>query len=128
MWSSVILATDDSVSAKKRFLSRTARYSGLLNVLDFATVDLEVKEQLDSLLVGANSWIAFNVSQSAIPFLSQSALNAGLKRVVFTTELSSARINETVIPEFDEAVKLFEAKGSAFTGIRHPVVIEGQEV
>ena len=33
LWSSVILATDDEEVAKKKFLSRTARYSGLLNIL-----------------------------------------------------------------------------------------------
>jgi hypothetical protein len=47
-----MLGTDNAAAAKKRFLSRTARYSGLLNILDFATVDYDVKEQLDALLVG----------------------------------------------------------------------------
>jgi hypothetical protein len=80
MWSSVLLATDNSGSTKKRFLSRTARYSGLLNVLDFATVSSfeDTSLELVSTLVDANSWIAFNVSQSAIPALSQAALNAGM--------------------------------------------------
>lgn len=123
-----MLATDDAAAAKKKFLSRTARYSGLLNVLDFATVNLEEKEQLAELLVDANSWIAFNVSQTAIPALSQAALLAGLKRVIFTTELPPSRINETVIPEFDTAQAAFEAAGAAFTGVRHGSIIEGLEV
>ena len=123
-----MLATDDAAAAKKKFLSRTARYSGLLNVLDFATVNLEVKDQVDGLLVDANSWIAFNVSQKAIPALSQAALAAGLKRVIFTTELPASRINETVIPEFDAAILAFEAVGASFTGVRHGMVIEGLEV
>jgi hypothetical protein len=156
MWSSVILATDNSVSTKKRFLSRTARYSGLLNVLDFATVSSfeDTSEELTSTLVDANSWIAFNVSQQAIPALSQAALTAGMyiiyiylfiyvftyvyififvyisgiKRVIFTTELPAHRINETTIPEFTAATVAFEAVGAAFTGIRHAPVIEGNEV
>ena len=128
MWSSVMLATDNAAAAKKRFLSRTARYSGLLNVLDFATVNLEEAEQVAALLVDANSWIAFNVSQNAIPALSQAALAAGVRRVIFTTELPSSRINETIIPEFDAAVTAFEATGAAFTGIRHGTLIEGLEV
>jgi len=129
MWSSVILATDNSVSTKKRFLSRTARYSGLLNVLDFATVSSfeDTSEELTSTLVDANSWIAFNVSQQAIPALSQAALTAGIKRVIFTTELPAHRINETTIPEFTAATVAFEAVGAAFTGIRHAPVIEGNE-
>lgn len=128
MWSTVMLATEDAAAAKKKFLSRTARYSGLLNVLDFATVNLEEKEDVAKLLVDANSWIAFNVTQSAIPALSQAALDAGIKRVIFTTELPPSRINETVIPEFDAALLAFEAAGSAFTGIRHGTIIEGKEV
>ena len=123
-----MLATEDAAAAKKKFLSRTARYSGLLNVLDFATVNLEEKEDVAKLLVDANSWIAFNVTQSAIPALSQAALDAGIKRVIFTTELPPSRINETVIPEFDAALLAFEAAGSAFTGIRHGTIIEGKEV
>jgi hypothetical protein len=128
MWSTVMLATDDAAAAKKKFLSRTARYSGLLNVLDFATLDLEDGEKLSEVLTDANSWIAFNVTQSAIPFLSKAALSAGIKRVIFTTELPPSRINETVIPEFDAAVLAFEAAGAAFTGIRHGTVIDGKEV
>ena len=128
MWSSVMLATDNAAAAKKRFLSRTARYSGLLNVLDFATVNLEEAVEVAGLLVDANSWIAFNISQNAIPALSQAAIDAGIKRVIFTTELPPSRINETVIPEFDAAVTAFEAIGGAFTGIRHGTLIEGLEV
>lgn len=123
-----MLATDDAAAAKKKFLSRTARYSGLLNVLDFATIDLDSKDQLANLLSDANSWIAFNVTQSSIPALSRAALDAGLKRVIFTTELPPSRINETSIPEFDEALLAFQAAGSAFTGIRHGTIIEGKEV
>lgn len=127
MWSSIILATEDSVPTKKRFLSRTARYSGLLNILDFADVDMSVKDQLSTLLAGANSWIAFNVSQSAVPMLTDVALGAGIKRAVFTVELPPARINETVIAEFDSAIEAFSAAGASVTCIRHGTLVEGDE-
>lgn len=127
MWSSIILGTDDTAAAKKRFLSRTARYSGLLNVLDFADVDMSSQEQLDKLLEGANSWIAYNVTQSSVPMLSEAALKAGVKRCVFTMGLPPSRINDTVIPEFDVAQQAFEAAGGYFTGIRHGTIIEGDE-
>ena len=127
MWSEILLGTDDSISTKKRFLSRTARYSGLLNHLDFLTVDLTVSDDLTKLLEGANSWVAFNVSQSAVPILAEAAVKAGVKRALFTIELPDSRINETVIPEFDAAIKSFESVGSSFTGIRHGTLIEGDE-
>jgi len=61
--------------------------------------------------------------------LSESALAAGVKRVVFTTELPSSKINETTIPEFQNAINLFAKASStaAFTGIRHGQVIPGDE-
>jgi hypothetical protein len=126
MWSSIVLGTEDSVPTKKRFLSRTARYSGLLNILDFADVDMSA-EQLSTLLTGANSWIAFNVSQTAVPMLTDVALGAGVKRAVFTIEMPPKRINETVIPEFDAAIEAFSAAGACVTCIRHGTLVEGDE-
>jgi hypothetical protein len=78
---------------------------------------------MSSLLQGANSWIAFNVSTKDIPILTTLGVHAGIKRVVFTTELDNSRIDETVIPGFDDAVKAFELAGSSFTGVRHGVII-----
>jgi len=127
LWTSIVLATDNSVSTQKRFLSRTARYSGLLNVLNFETVDVAAADQLSAVLEGANAWVAFNVSQAAVPQLSEAALKAGVKRAVFTVELPPARINETFIAELDAAAKAFEAAGAYFTGIRHGTLVEGDE-
>jgi hypothetical protein len=121
------LATSDSVATKKKFLSRTARYSGLLNVLEFKDVNFDSPEQVDDLLKGANSWIAFNISQAAIPALSEAALGAGIKRALFTVELPDARINDTNLPEFTTAFERFSNVGGFFTGIRHGRIIEGNE-
>lgn len=115
------------MGAKKRFLSRTARYSGLLNVLEFADCDITSAEQVSAVLIGANSWMAFNVSQTAIPSLSETAVSAGLRRAIFTIELPEARINETVIPEFTLAKDIFQAAGASFTGIRHGRIMDGGE-
>lgn len=110
-WSSIVLGTANALATKKRFLSRTARYSGLLNILEFETIrqdeDDEVyKNDMNSLLQGANSWVAFNVTTQDIPIFTSLGVNAGVKRVIFTTELDSSRIDETIIPEFDDAVKV----------------------
>lgn len=127
IWSKVVLATKDTNAAKKKFLSRTARYSGLLNVLDFAECDLSSSDQLNSVLNGASAWLAFDVPQPSIPSLCETALSNGIRRAIFTLELPDSRINDTMIPEFITAKESFAAAGAAFTGIRHPKVIDGNE-
>jgi len=42
-------------------------------------------------------------------------------------ELPLERINDTVIPEFDDAVRDFALVGAKFTGIRHGAVLPGDE-
>jgi len=131
-WTSIVLGTANALATKKRFLSRTARYSGLLNILEFETIrqdenNEDYKSDMNSLLEGANSWIAFNVSTKDIPILTTLGVHAGVQRVVFTTELDTGRIDETVIPGFEDAVKAFETAGSTFTGVRHGVIIDGNE-
>ena len=131
IWSSVVLATpEESSVAQKRFLTRTARYSGLLNILEFAKVDVSATagdEQLGAVLANANAWLAFNVTQSMVPRLSQQALAAGVKRFVVTVTLPADKVKETAIPEFDAAVADFAKAGASFTGIRHGAIIEGDE-
>ena len=82
---------------------------------------------MDQLLQGSKAWLAFNVSQTDIPKLAETALKAGCKRVILTTTLPPQRINDTVIPEFDDAIKLFSTAGGAFTGIRHGEIVAGDE-
>ena len=67
------------------------------------------------------------MSRDSIGRLAHVALDSGVKKALFTLELSPSQVNETSIPEFDEAVDLFKAAGLSFTGIRHGVIIEGDE-
>jgi hypothetical protein len=127
VWDSVVLATTDATPTRKRFLSRTARYSGLLNILDFTSTDIDNTEQLEELLKGADAWLAFNVTQSAIPAYSAASLGAGIKRAIFTLELPEASVNDTSMPELEAAAAAFESAGASFTGIRHGAVVPGDE-
>ena len=95
--------------------------------MGFADWDYSSVDQVAKLLEGANSWIAFNVSRGDIVPLCEKAVAAGVKRVVLTTELLPANINDTSLPEFQAAVKLFEESGGSFTGIRHGSVVPGTE-
>jgi hypothetical protein len=122
-----VLATNDLLSTQKRFLSRTARYSGLLNVLEFEEAELHDTDKMKNIFTGANSWVAFNLSEELMPSLVASALDAGVQRAVVTTSLPINRINETSIDAFEDAKKAFETAGRAFTGVRHGQIIEGDE-
>jgi len=84
-------------------------------------------EQLPSLLNGANSWIAVNVSRSDVARYSEAALAAGITRLIVTIPLTRDGINETNIPEFTQAIKLFSDAGGSFTGFRHGEIVEGDE-
>ena len=55
LWDSIVLATSDSNVTKKRFLSRTARYSGLLNILNFQTTNMVDIKELTMLLTNADA-------------------------------------------------------------------------
>ncbi|RYH15628.1 hypothetical protein EON65_31495 [archaeon] len=130
MWDSVVLATPSASVAKRRFLSRTARYSGLLNILEFAEADVTNPDQMQGILQGANAWVAFNVQQYLVPDLSHAAANAGVKRVIMTTPLPAVQCGEGGthnLPEFIAARELFAAQGGSFTGIRHGEIVPGSE-
>lgn len=122
------MATSNPELAKKRFLTRTARYSGLLDVLEFPTIrESEKSEQLPALLDGANAWVAFNVPESELAVLTATAINAKLKRVIYTVQLPEHRINDTQVPDLDASAQAFAESGIYFTGIRHGTIVPGNE-
>ena len=113
--------------ARKRFLSRSARYSGLLNHLEFSDIKFNDPLQRKQLLVDSFAWIAFNVSEQDIVTFAAAGIAAGVKRAVFTLELPPTRVNDTSIPAFEAAAVAFHEAGGAFTGIRHGTVVAGTE-
>lgn len=125
-----MLGVEEVAPVQKRFLSRTARYSGLLNVLQFQKVNPNDDSDLQQLLSEADAWMAFNVSRAAIPSLAEAALAAKVNRVIFTTELDPSTLSETnnvQIAEFEAVIPKFQEANASFTGIRHPPVVEGDE-
>merc|ERR1711916_291075 len=97
IWNSVQLGYSDATVAQKRFLSRTARYSGLLNVLDFVEMDVLSTDDEDTSVVKeslkkADAWIAFNLPRSEIPRMTSLALDSDVSRVIFTMHLPSTDI------------------------------------
>ena len=104
----MVLTSTHPTASAKRFLSRTARYSGLLNILDFAEVKDDNNDQLKEVLTGADAWLSFNVSEASIETMANLAFEAGVEKVLFTLELPPNRINETTIPAFDTAVEKYK--------------------
>lgn len=99
----------------------------MLNILQFETLDLSNQSKIETFLENANSWIAFNVERDQLVPYSQIAANKKINRVIFTTELSPHQINETNIPEFDQALEIFKSNNLSWTGIRHGQVVSGDE-
>ena len=128
LWNSIVLATSDSNVTKKRFLSRTARYSGLLNILNFQTTNMVDAKELKTLLTDVDAWIAYNVTIDDVPSFTKAAIEAKVKRVIFTTSMSDDLVtSSSKVEEFENSLKLFIDAGVSFTGIRHGAIIEGDE-
>ncbi len=128
LWDSIVLATSDSNVTKKRFLSRTARYSGLLNILNFQTTNMADIKELTMLLTNADAWIAYNVTNDDVPSYTKAAIDAEVKRVIFTSSMpDNFATSSSKMEEFENSLKLFIDAGASFTGIRHGTIIEGDE-
>ena len=127
IWDRVILGRPENpVSTRKRFLTRTARYSGTLNVLEFADTS-SANTSLETLLSTANTWLAFNLTASEVPAMQELAIKSNAERIVFTMSLPAADINNTAVVELDAARQAITAAGKNFTGVRHGAIVSGSE-
>lgn len=87
-------------AAKKLLLSRNARYSGLLDVLQFS------EGPLAEAMAGADSWLAVNVDVASLPEQLAAAKAAGVKRAFF---LSYAPKGASAAPEGPDEAALASA-------------------
>lgn len=75
---SIVAHGDSIASSKKTLISRSARYSGLLDVLDYSE---------GTMPEGADAWVAINADEAALPAQLSDAKAAGISRVfVLMTE------------------------------------------
>ena len=72
--SALIAHCDSAAATKKILLSRQARYSGLIEKLQFADGDLV------SAMTGAEMWLAINIDEAALPAQVAAAKAAGVRR------------------------------------------------
>lgn len=129
-WNTLTLVTDDVNAARKTFLSRNARYSGLLDILNIVQRDINISEELDSILREHSAWLALGVPRQNISTFADIALANNIKRVIFTVVVEPDEVSKvTHVDEFSNVIKKFRQKGAeySFTGIRHGQVIPGDE-
>lgn len=86
----VVAFSEDTKATKKLLISRSARYSGLLNVLDFAegsdaSLVLDPASET-SPLHGVDAWVSFQVPKSDATQQAEAAKQAGVKHLVVVSE------------------------------------------
>lgn len=115
VFDSIVAVCPDPDSAKKRLMSRSARYTGLLDVLDFATSDAAVPD-----LEGVNAWLAFGADTSAVEAQAEAAKGAGVKHLVVVAAAEGA-------VDFKGAAAVLEGSDTAFTFLQTGALGAGKE-
>jgi hypothetical protein len=78
-YASISVLSASAASARKSLLSRTARYSGLVDVLKFFEGAQE--DALVAAMSGADAWLALNADEASFPIQLAAAKRAGVARV-----------------------------------------------
>lgn len=117
----IVAFVDDMAFAKKRLLSRSARYTGLLNKLDFAQAAtagaLPTTEQLE----GVQSWVAY---------FDQGDLLAGVKEVAAVVKGAASVENVAILlanaVDLDPAATKAAVQALKDTGKKYTLVAVGK--
>ena len=105
-----ITAHSSSVAnAKKMLLSREARYSGLIDVLEFS------EQPLEETFKGSDVWLAMNADEAALPAQIESAKTAGVQRI-FLMFASDGPTNTIV--NVDSLKSCLDGSGCEYTVMR----------
>eukprot|EP00616_Rhizochromulina_sp_CCMP1243_P006404 CAMPEP_0118967462 /NCGR_PEP_ID=MMETSP1173-20130426/4837_1 /TAXON_ID=1034831 /ORGANISM="Rhizochromulina marina cf, Strain CCMP1243" /LENGTH=477 /DNA_ID=CAMNT_0006916431 /DNA_START=30 /DNA_END=1463 /DNA_ORIENTATION=+ len=92
----IIAYSTDSAFAKKRLIGRNARYTGLLDVLDFAEGTEDALVGAESPLKGCDAWLAFGVAPGEVRACANAAAAAGVKRAVMVVTGECAEATQIV--------------------------------
>lgn len=109
----------DNSFAKKRLTSRSARYTGLLDVLDFVQGSLDdLLKGADGPLAGVNSWLGFAVDSATLVKQAEAAKSAGVKNLVLLCATDA---------EFAAAAGVLEGSKTEYTFIRTGEIVDGPD-
>jgi len=116
--SAISVYGESADAAKKALLSRQARYSGLLDVLD--TREGALAEAMSS----ADFWLAMSADESAIPEQIAAAKQAGIKRafIVICADGPSAALSDSEAVE-----KMLAESGLRYTLMRTGSLVEAAD-
>ena len=123
-WESIVGATDDVSFAKKRMVSPTNVYNGLVDMMEYAQVTSDA--ELERALAGRDTWLAFNVTADDIDFYAELAARQGLKRVVLGVHVPQALRGADVV--FEQAQRRLSDAGVAYTIVKFGDVKRMSEV
>jgi hypothetical protein len=111
----IVAFVDDVAFAKKRLLSRSARYGGLLNKLDFVQASevgsLPSVEQLE----GVKTWVAYFEDGDLVAKAKQVAELAKAALSVENVAILLANANEIVTSPAGDAVQALKDSGKKYT-------------
>ena len=123
-WESIVGATDDVSFAKKRMVSPTNVYNGLVDMMEYAQVTSDA--ELERALAGRDAWLAFNVTADDVDFYAELAAKQGLKRIVLGVHVPPAARGADVV--FEQAQRLLNEAGVAYTIVKFGDVKRMSEV
>ncbi|KAJ1458895.1 hypothetical protein M885DRAFT_511937 [Pelagophyceae sp. CCMP2097] len=97
-WGGYVVLAPDTGAAKKRLTSRSARYSGLLNKLEFVQWDVSAEAQALATVLDANgiqAWLAFDVAPEKVAMCLEAAkLASSVTRVAIA---SNGAVDSSVV-------------------------------
>ena len=113
-WESIVGATDDIPFAKKRMVSPTNVYNGLVDMMEYAQVTSEA--ELEKALAGRDAWLAFNVTADDVDLYAELAAKQGLRRVVLGVHAPPALRGADMV--FEQAQRRLSEAGVAYTIVK----------
>ncbi|GMI23632.1 hypothetical protein TrCOL_g11309 [Triparma columacea] len=121
-FSKIVAYCNDAAFAKKRLTSRSARYSGLLDILTFQEATKPDCMPSKDDLSGVDSVIAYGVEASEVKDLAKSMSEAKVGNAVVVMEKP-----ESAKKVKDAVSALSKAGGVSFTVITMPTIVDGAE-
>jgi len=113
-WTSITTVTDDVSFAKKRLVNPNTVYSGLIDVIKYASVSsAQQADEWSRALEGNEAWLAFGVTSSELPSLAEIAVKQKLKRVVFAVKVDEGEKGAGVV--FESTCAILEKGGINYT-------------